>query len=301
MGQIVIVVTGRPDQSPIIDAIATDGWQRLGPHAAERTLNVGDDAAGILTESAGQAAAQLIGEIRAAGLDANVVSGTNRRKRILIADMESTIIAQEMLDELADVIGMRDRVAEITERAMRGELDFEAAITERVSLLKNLDAAVLGELAATRVTHTAGARELVAAMKAVGAHCALVSGGFTHFTARVAADLGFDEHRANTLEIADGKLTGRVVPPILGRQAKRAALDDITARLGLTADDAIAVGDGANDLAMLEAAGIGVAFHAKPGLRDAMASAANGAILDHCDLTGLLYLQGLTPDRPNRA
>ncbi|MEL6298819.1 MAG: phosphoserine phosphatase SerB [Pseudomonadota bacterium] len=213
------------------------------------------------------------------------------KKRLLIADMESTIIAQEMLDELADAVGLREQVEAITASAMRGELDFESAINERVALLKGLDASVLDQMATDRMTYMPGARELVASMKAAGAYCALVSGGFTHFTAIVARELGFDEHRANTLEIADGKLTGRVVPPILGREAKLQALEELTAQHGFDVGDAIAVGDGANDLAMLKAAGLGVAFRAKPAVRDAMAAHKRGVVVNHCDLTALLYVQ----------
>ena len=212
---------------------------------------------------------------------------------LLIADMESTIIEQEMLDELADVIGIRDRVAAITERAMRDELDFEAAITERVGLLAGLDAGVLDDLIANRLSYMPGAQALVTGMKATGAYCALVSGGFTPFTAHVAKSLGFDEHRANTIEISGGKLTGKVVPPILGREAKLQALTELTRRLALAREQTIAVGDGANDLAMLNAAGLGVAFRAKPNVRAAMARAENGAVITHAGLDAILHLTGL--------
>ncbi len=241
----------------------------------------------------------VLGEIRNAvarrPLDWALQPAHSRRKRLLVADMESTIIEQEMLDELADYVGLRDKIAGITERAMRGELDFEAALNERVGLLAGLEASVLDDVA-KRITYMPGARALIATMKANGAYCALVSGGFTVFTARVAAELGFDEHQANTLELADGKLTGRVVPPILGREAKLAALKRLCTTLGIEADSAICVGDGANDLAMLEAAGLGVAFHAKPKVREAAAAFpnGNGAIITHGDLTALLYLQGFT-------
>ncbi|MGF1650117.1 MAG: phosphoserine phosphatase SerB [Hyphomicrobiaceae bacterium] len=218
--------------------------------------------------------------------------------KLLVADMESTIIEQEMLDELAGEIGLRDRVAKITERAMRGELDFEAAITERVALLAGLDAAVLDTLAAERISTMAGARELVATMKARGAYCALVSGGFTHFTRKVAAELGFDEHRANSLEIVNGKLTGRVVPPILGKNAKLAALRELSNSNGLTVSETVAVGDGANDLAMLREAGLGVAFRAKPQVQAEMRRHPRGAVVTHCDLTAILYLQGAASIAP---
>ena len=225
-------------------------------------------------------------------IDVNMIpDAPGRRKRLLIADMESTIIEQEMLDELGDFIGARAHIEEITARAMRGELDFEAALDERVGLLNGLDASVLDEVAG-RITLMPGARALVATMKAHGAYCALVSGGFTVFTARVAKQLGFDEHRANVLEIADGKLTGRVERPILGREAKLAALLELTAKLKLQPSESLAVGDGANDLAMLGAAGLGVAFRAKPNVREAVSAMPNGAVITHGDLTALLALQG---------
>lgn len=224
-------------------------------------------------------------------IDLNVVPAHNRGKRLLIADMESTIIQQEMLDELGDAIGARAHIEDITARAMRGELDFEAALDARVGLLAGLDAGVLEAMKA-RITLMPGAQTLVATMKAQGATCALVSGGFTVFTAHVAALLGFDTHRANVLEIADGKLTGRVRRPILGREAKLAALRELAAQLSLNPADVLAVGDGANDLAMLGAAGLGVAFRAKPMVQEAAAAMLNGAVVTHGDLTALLALQG---------
>jgi len=237
--------------------------------------------------------ARLATDIAQPGLDVAVVADDSalRAKALLVADMESTIIEQEMLDELADFIGARERISEITERAMRGELDFEQALDERVGLLKGLDASVLDAVAA-RITLMPGAETLVRTMKLRGAHCALVSGGFTVFTERVARRLGFDEHQANVLEIEDRKLTGRVVRPILGRQAKKEALLRIAAQLGIDPAQAAAVGDGANDLAMLEAAGLGVAFRAKPAVRDAVAGLPGGAVVTHGDLTMLLHLQG---------
>lgn len=221
------------------------------------------------------------------GIDMAVQPAPGRKKRLLIADMDSTMIGQECIDELADMAGIGAHVAAITARAMNGELDFEDALRERVALLAGLDAAVIGQVLAERITHAPGGRALVATMKATGAHTVLVSGGFTAFTSAVAAGLGFHEERANTLEIADGRLTGRVIEPILGRQAKVDALEEISARLGLTPEDAIAVGDGANDLGMLHRAGTGVALHAKPAV------AAECEIrVNHGDLTALLYLQG---------
>ncbi len=291
MNGFAIVVTTAPDNAAALrdNAIADGRERRLADWALE-VIEPDMDARRVQVayhNTQLDVELYLPGELNAVPLD-------NRRKRILIADMESTIIEQEMLDELADVIGIRDRVAEITERAMRGEVDFDTAITERVALLGGLDAGVLDEVARTRLSYMPGARELVATMKSQGAYCALVSGGFTYFTAKVAAELGFDEHRANTLEVADGKLTGRVVPPILGRDAKVRALHEVCGRLGLSAADAVAVGDGANDLGMLEAAGLGVAYRAKPQVRERMAIHDTGAVVNHCDLRALLYLQGLS-------
>lgn len=210
-----------------------------------------------------------------------------RKKKMLIADMDSTMIQQECIDELAAEAGVGHRVAEITAKAMNGELDFEGAIDERVGLLKDLPETIIDHVLATRMTYMPGGATLLATMKANGAYTALVSGGFTAFTSRVATHLGFDENRANTLEIENGSLTGRVVRPILGQEAKLEALNEITARLDLSPKDAIAVGDGMNDLLMLQRAGTGVALHGKPALKERCPVRIN-----HGNLTALLYLQG---------
>jgi phosphoserine phosphatase len=223
------------------------------------------------------------------GLDLIVQPAEGRRKKMLLADMDSTMIGQECIDELADMAGVGPRVAEITKRAMNGELDFEGALVERVGLLKGLPEAVIGKVLAERITFTPGGRELLATMKANGGYAALVSGGFTAFTTAVARELGFDEHRANTLLAEDGTLTGDVARPILGREAKIAALEEITTRLGLAHGDVMAVGDGANDLGMLHLAGAGVALHAKPAV-----AAQCDIRINHGDLTALLYIQGYT-------
>ncbi|MDQ1847013.1 phosphoserine phosphatase SerB [Gemmobacter fulvus] len=225
--------------------------------------------------------------LQAQGVDLVVQQAAGRKKRLLIADMDSTMIQQECIDELADEAGVGAYVADITKRAMNGELDFEEALRERVGLLKGLSEAVIDRVYQDRITFMPGGKALLATMKAQGGYAALVSGGFTAFTSRVAAALGFDEHRANTLHATDGTLTGTVGVPILGKQAKLDALEEISARLGITPDQAMAVGDGANDLAMLNRAGAGVALHAKPSV------AAQCEIrINHGDLTALLYLQG---------
>jgi phosphoserine phosphatase len=210
-----------------------------------------------------------------------------RGKKLFVADMDSTMIAQECIDELADLVGMKAHVAAITERAMRGEIAFEPALRERVALLRGLNANVITKVIAERITMTPGARTLVQTMRAHGAFTALVSGGFTLFTREIAAMIGFHTHQANELIIEDGKLAGRVGEPILGMSAKLEALQNLRTTQGLTASETLAVGDGANDLAMLKEAGLGVAFHAKP----AVAAAAHARI-DYCDLTALLYAQG---------
>lgn len=225
--------------------------------------------------------------LQALRIDMVVQKAEGRRKRLLIADMDSTMIRQECIDELADEAGVGARVAEITARAMNGELDFEVALRERVELLKGLPEAVIARVLRDRITLMPGGTVLLATMKANGAYTALVSGGFTAFTQAVAGLLGFDENRANTLHVADGKLTGTVAEPILGKEAKVTALNEITARLGISPEQALAVGDGANDLPMLRAAGTGVALHAKPSVQ-----AGCDVRVNHGDLTALLFLQG---------
>jgi phosphoserine phosphatase len=219
--------------------------------------------------------------------DLAVIPNGQRRKQLIIADMESTIIQQECLDELADYVGMRAQVAAITERAMRGELDFSAALKERVGLLKGLDAGVLEKIYKERVVLMPGAQVLIATMKAHGAMCALVSGGFTYFTERIAARLGFDAHQANQLDIISGRIAGTVGEPILGREAKLAALKRLAREGKLEPAQTMAVGDGANDLGMIKAAGLGVAFRAKP-----IVAAEAPVSIVFGDLTALLYLQG---------
>jgi len=222
------------------------------------------------------------------GVDLVVQQAEGRAKRMLLADMDSTMIQQECIDELADEAGVWERVAAITARAMNGELDFEAALIERVGLLAGLPETVIARVLAERISYMPGGAALVATMKTRGGYTALVSGGFTAFTAGVASHLGFDEHRANTLLIAEGRLTGDVARPILGRQAKVDALVEIARKLGITEAEVMAVGDGANDLGMLGRAGAGVALHAKPSV-----AAECDIRINHGDLSALLYIQGI--------
>ncbi|MEO1454146.1 MAG: phosphoserine phosphatase SerB [Pseudomonadota bacterium] len=230
-------------------------------------------------------------DLQGMGVDMAVQPSARRKKQLLLADMDSTIINQECIDELATEAGVGARVAEITARAMNGELDFEGALTERVGMLKGLKTTVIDTVLANRITLASGAETLLRTLKANGVYTALVSGGFTAFTSRIAERLGFDENRANMLEAAEGHLTGHVIPPILGRAAKVTALEELTAKLGITEADVMAVGDGANDLGMLTRAGAGVALHAKP-----VVAAEVDLRINHGDLTALLYLQGYSRD-----
>ncbi|WP_267550199.1 phosphoserine phosphatase SerB [Rhizobium rhizogenes] len=233
------------------------------------------------------AEANIIAAIGGEPIDLVIQNAETRRKKLLIADMDSTMIGQECIDELAAEVGLKDKVADITARAMNGEIAFEPALRERVALLKGLPLSVVDDVIAKRITLTPGGPELIATMKAKGYYTALVSGGFTVFTSRIAATLGFDEDRANLLLEENGVLTGFVEEPILGKQAKVDALNDIAEKLGISTDEALAVGDGANDLGMLQLAGSGVALHAKPTV-----SAQARMRIDHGDLTALLYIQG---------
>lgn len=230
-------------------------------------------------------------ELQKMRVDLVIQPSEGRRKKMLLADMDSTMIEQECIDELADMAGVGERVKDITARAMNGELDFEGALIERVSLLKGLPAQVIEQVLEERITLMPGGRELLATMRGNGAYAVLVSGGFTAFTQTVAAWLGFDENRANTLIVEGEILTGEVRMPILGRAAKVEALEQVTAQLGLAEADVIAVGDGANDLGMLNRAGTGVALHAKPSV-----AAECDVRVNFGDLTSLLYIQGYSSD-----
>jgi phosphoserine phosphatase len=269
----------------------------LDPALVESLRNAwgGGDAVWLSPDEAAEFTLQAIpqnhwdvwADVQKMGVDLIVQPLEGRRKRMLLADMDSTMIEQECIDELADEAGVGARVKDITARAMNGELDFDGALRERVGLLKGLDEGVIQTVLDTRITLMPGGAVLLATMKAAGGHAALVSGGFTAFTASVAATLGFDENRANTLIVEDGVLTGEVGTPILGKQAKVDALEQITARLGIAEADVMAVGDGANDLGMLHRAGTGVALHAKP-----VVAAECDVRINFGDLTALLYIQG---------
>jgi len=250
-----------------------------------------DEAAEFFVDIVPGNAAETGDEIRALGVDLAVQPAGRRRKKLLLADMDSTIIGQECIDELADAAGVGGRVAAITAKAMNGELGFEGALLERVLLLEGLDQGLIGTVLNERIRLARGARTLVATMKANGAYTALVSGGFVQFTGAIAHTLGFDEHRANRLLESAGTLTGDVARPILGQAAKLEALVELRGKLDLEREDVLAVGDGANDLAMIERAGLGVALHAKP-----VVAAAAPVRIDHGDLTSLLFLQGYSRD-----
>ena len=280
-------------ESVVVIVIAAPGSGAIDGNAVARLHDAGCkpitwlSPGEALETAAGGGAATVRAAVAGLPLDVAEVPSSNRRKRLLIADMDSTMIQQECIDELGIVAGAGERISAITARAMRGELDFEGALKERLTLLKGLDARVNGQIIRERITYMPGGPTLVATMKRHGARTALVSGGFRQFTGAVAAHLGFDSHEANDLIIEAGKLAGTVREPILGKHDKVAALRRIAAEIGATSADVIAVGDGANDVAMLIEAGLGVALHAKPKVQEQARIAIN-----HGDLTALLFLQG---------
>ena len=280
-----VTLLTNPD-TPLVDRATVESLRNAWGGGDARWLDPGV-AAEFAVPAMPENRWQVWEDMQSLKVDLVVQPTEGRRKRLLLADMDSTMIQQECIDELADEAGVGGYVAGITARAMNGELDFEAALKERVGLLKGLPEAVIERVYRDRITFMPGGRNLIATMKANGGHAALVSGGFTAFTARVAEALGFDENRANTLHAEDGKLTGTVAEPILGKQAKLDALEQISARLGLDMGETMAVGDGANDLAMLNRAGAGVALHAKPSV-----AAQCDIRVNHGDLTALLFIQG---------
>jgi phosphoserine phosphatase len=290
---LVATLICHPD-NPALDSTILDGARAVLPSAAVPRWLWDEVAADIPFEAPTGSRDELRAisdRLRAARgdlpIDIVVQPIATRRKKLFLADMDSTMIGQECIDELADFVGLKHHVAKITERAMRGEIEFEPALRERVALLKDLPVSVVDEVLKTRITATPGGRELVMTMRAHGAYTCLISGGFTLFTNAVAAEIGFQENRANELVVRDGKFTGEVKEPILGRATKLATLIEFTESFDLDDIDTLVAGDGANDLGMIQNAGLGVAYHAKPAV-----AAAAAARIDHGDLTALLYAQG---------
>jgi phosphoserine phosphatase len=279
--------------NPALDSTVLDGARAILPKAGPAKWLWDEVAADIPFGDGHEDIAAIATRLREARedlpIDIVVQPVLARRKKLFLADMDSTMIGQECIDELADFIGLKAHVAAITERAMRGEIDFEPALRERVALLKGLPADVIDKVISERITLTPGGRELVATMRAHGAYTCLVSGGFTLFTKAIAEKLGFHESRGNELIARDRKLTGEVKEPIIGRDAKLATLIELRDGFDLDNIDTLVVGDGANDLGMILEAGLGIAYHAKPAV-----AAAAAARIDHSDLTALLYAQGFS-------
>lgn len=295
MSVTAITLVCNPETEALSDDLVDEVAARLldygdGGEILRRTLaeNIAEDFLIDWPIDQKGAKAAIAAAIADAPVDIVVQSAEHRRKRLLIADMDSTIIGQECIDELADFAGLKAEISAITERAMRGELDFEAALIERVGMLKGLPESVLEKAFRTRIALNPGAKTLVETMNGLGAKTVLVSGGFTFFVERVAALAGFQHFQANELIIENGALTGKVREPILGREAKEAALRQFAEKLSVRLADTLAVGDGANDLDMIGAAGLGVAYHAKPKI-----AAAADASIRNGDLTALLYMQGI--------
>jgi len=290
---LVATLISNPD-NPALDSTIVDGARAVLPNAGQARWLFDEVAVDIAFDTPLNSRDELRAieeRLRMARgdlpIDIVVQPIVGRRKKLFLADMDSTMIGQECIDELAAFVGLKDHVAEITERAMRGEIEFEPALRERVALLKDLPVSVVDEVLAKRITLTPGGRELVMTMRAHGGYTCLISGGFTVFTRPIAAKIGFQESRANELIVRDGKFTGEVKEPILGRATKLATLIELTEGFDLDDIDTLVVGDGANDLGMIQNAGLGVAYHAKPTV-----AATAAARIDHGDLTALLYAQG---------
>ncbi len=287
---ILTLVTPEPSALPTAQSRATqalaaqgvfpDLAAALGPGAMDLPVDAGGGALAGLRRAAVDAVWGL-------PVDVCVQPADERRKRLMVSDMDSTIVACECIDELADYVGLKAEIAAITERGMRGEIDFEAGLRQRVAMLEGLPRSDIERCIAERVTLNPGARTLVKTMTAHGARCLLVSGGFTLFVERVAHDLGFDGFLSNVLELADDRLTGQVLGTVFGSPQKLATLRDEADKLGVDLTQTLAVGDGANDLAMIEAAGLGVAYRAKP-----VVAGRAAARIDNADLTALLHFQG---------
>jgi phosphoserine phosphatase len=280
--------------TPALDSTVVDAVRAILPDAQAADWlfeGVAADVPFAATDSARAVTARLREAVGDLPVDVVVQPQLGRRKKLFLADMDSTMIGQECIDELADFAGLKAHVAAITERAMRGEIEFEPALRERVALLRGLPASIVDETIARRVTLTPGGRELVNTMRRHGAYTCLVSGGFTLFTSAIAAQIGFQENRGNQLIVEDGKFSGKVTEPILGKDEKLATHNELREQFNLDNIDTMVVGDGANDLPMITAAGLGVAYHAKP-----VVAAAAAARIDHGDLTALLYAQGYRRD-----
>lgn len=281
----VVILIAAPGSRAISPAIANAAGELAG--SDPQWLHKSEALQASVSAAAPGLGTELRQLVKDQPIDVAIVPEENRRKRLLIADMDSTMIGQECIDELGSLAGVGDQIKAITTRAMQGELDFEEALKARLTLMKDLPETAIGRILNDRITFTPGGRTLIATMKANGAYAALVSGGFVQFTGHVAKHLGFDEHRANELLMENGRLTGGVREPILGKDAKLAALREIARNRGIGLADTLAVGDGANDIPMLQASGLGVALHANPKVREAVSVS-----ITHGDLTALLYLQG---------
>jgi phosphoserine phosphatase len=291
MVDFVSTLVSRPEKAALTDALLSSIAQVLPPDAKvvrlDRQIAMDIFYSERDRDSAAEIEAQIRKAIGAKPVDIITQVAAERRRKLFIADMDSTMIGQECIDELAAELRLKSKVAKITERAMKGEIEFEEALKERVALLAGLDEMVIPKVIQEKITHTPGARTLISTLRAHGVYSALVSGGFTHFANRVGDAIGFDEMRANVLHVEAGKLTGSVKEPILGRAAKRDTLIELREQFALQPHETIAIGDGANDLDMIKEAGLGIAFRAKP----AVAAAAHARI-DHADLTAILYAQG---------